>query len=180
MTHLTRHKIREKTVCAVYTALIEQSINDMDYNPKKLLCDAFNMSYEDIDLDYREVFIKALSQQEEIEKAIEAFLVDWTFSRLSYVVQAILLVSYAETVLVKVVPKQVSINEAVVLTKKYDSDEDSKYVNAVLERSLSKALGIPSDYQGKVAISEEKINSKEIEEVQSGQATLLKKEDGND
>jgi len=146
---MTRHKIRERTVFALYSTLINDSIN-VEYNPKVVLCDAFNMSYKDIDVVYKDVFVKALIEKENIIKSINEFLIDWDFSRLSYIVQAVFLLSYSETVFVKCVDKQVSINEAIEITRKYDSEEDTKYVNAVLERTLSKALGIESDYQGKV------------------------------
>ena len=149
---MTRHVIRAKTVAAVYSALIYQSAG-LSYDPKELLRNAFDgLPLKKIDLAYQEVFAKALAEQDAITAAIDAFLAGWTFERLSMVTQAIFLVSYSETVIVKCVPKPVSINEAINLAREFVDEGETKYVNAVLERTLSKALGIPGDY-GKVVVA---------------------------
>lgn len=172
--NMTRKKSRERTVFALYNALINMSIN-AEVEPKVLLCDSFNQSYEDIDADFKAIFVKALLNKEEIEERIDEFLIDWSFSRLSYVVQAILLTSYSESVLVKSAPKQVSINEAVDITKKYDTEEDSKFVNAVLERTISKALNIPSDYKNPIKYEED--NNEELAELLKDKDNEIKKDE---
>lgn len=169
---MSRKKSRERTVFALYNALINMSIG-AEVEPKIILCDAFNKNFDEIDADFKAIFVKALLNKEDIVNNINEFLIDWTFDRLSFVVQAILLTSYTEAVLVKSAPKQVSINEAVDLTKKYSDDSDSKFVNAVLERTIYKALNIPSDYPDKIKYEEDK--NEELVELLNSKGIELKK-----
>ncbi len=158
--YLGRHLSRKLVVYATYAALMYQYAKQ-PFDPAQLLKDSMALSYlqakkkslpgepqtERIEADLRLAFVKALADQEEIENKIDEFLVDWTFARLSFVSQAIFLVAYSEAAIVKCTPKAVAINEALNLAKELVDAGEAKYMNAVLERSISKALGIPGDYQ---------------------------------
>ena len=50
----------------------------------------------------RELFIKSLINKDEIIKKIEPNLNRWTFNRLNYVIQAMLIASYTERNILKV------------------------------------------------------------------------------
>lgn len=63
---------------------------------------------------------------------INLFLKDWTFERLAYVDQAILLLAIAEMNL-KQDDVAVIIDEAIRLAKTYSDDEAYAYINAVLD-----------------------------------------------
>ncbi len=63
---------------------------------------------------------------------INPFLKDWTFERLAYVDQAILLLAIAEMNL-KQDDVAVIIDEAIRLAKTYSDDEAYAYINAVLD-----------------------------------------------
>ena len=184
----TRHIMRVRTVLAVYAALLLESAK-VDFDPKGLLHGVYSLdaqkdglqgippvSWEGLDSEYRAVAIKALLNQDEISERISEFLDGWSFDRLPLVTRAILLVSYSETVLVGVTPRPVSINEALVILKQFGSPTETRYVNAVLERTLSKALGEESDYKGpgKVHVSSEDIEPEAeiLKEIQEGEITL--------
>lgn len=68
---------------------------------------------------------------EEIDGKISASLKNWTIERLSKVNLAILRLSLSEMAYADV-PFQVSINEAVELSKKYSDDEAPSFINGVL------------------------------------------------
>ena len=60
---------------------------------------------------------------------------DWKFERLNYVEQAILLSAYTQNKYMNQ-PKQVAINVAVDLAKKYADDNSYKFINGVLDNCL--------------------------------------------
>lgn len=137
---MTRRTIREKTVFSVYDALIYESLH-MDFDAKMILCGAFMCKFKDIDPVYVDVFAKALLNQDEIKNRVNEYLINWSFDRLSWISKAIFMVSYSETVLVKAVPLEISINEAIEIARKYVDDAETKYLNAVLNKVLHNALG---------------------------------------
>ena len=68
-------------------------------------------------------------------KDISNYLKDWKFERLNYVEQAILLSAYTQNKYMNQ-PKQVAINVAVDLAKKYADDNSYKFINGVLDNCL--------------------------------------------
>lgn len=164
--YMRRKIVRERTVFAVYDALLFDSLN-IEFDPKGVLCGTFQCKYKDIDKEYIEVFTKALLNEKTIIEAVDEYLVNWSFFRLSWITKAIFLVSYSETVLVKAVPLEISINEAIEIARKYVSDSETKYLNAVLNKVLRKALGIKFEEE-KVEVDEkdfEVIPDDKIEEI---------------
>ena len=69
---------------------------------------------------------------EEIDALIEQYLRGWSKKRISRVALAALRLAVNELLYEEAVPQSVSINEAVELTKKYSTKEDSSFVNGVL------------------------------------------------
>ena len=68
-----------------------------------------------------------------IEKISSLLRSDWNFKRLSFLEQAILLISFQE-IISNQTPKAVVINEAVTLAKKYCDDDSFKLINGVLDQ----------------------------------------------
>lgn len=159
-TIITRHMMRVRTVLALYAALLLESAK-IDFDAKELLDGAYELdgrtdglnsippvTWEGLDPEFRACAVKALVNQNEIAQAISEYLDGWAFDRLPLVTRAIMLVAYTESVLVKSAPKQVAINEALVILKQFGSESEVRYVNAVLEQVISKALNVPTDYKG--------------------------------
>lgn len=69
---------------------------------------------------------------EEIDNAFEKFLQNWSKERISNVSLCVLRVATFELMFATDVPVGAIINEAVEITKKYSTKEDSAFVNGVL------------------------------------------------
>ena len=68
----------------------------------------------------------------ELDTFIERFSKGWKFSRMPLVATAIMRVAMYEILYMDDIPNGVAINEAVELTKKYESDEVVRFVNGLL------------------------------------------------
>ena len=125
---MKRHEIRKKLVFAVYQHMLLK----IDLN--STLVDVFDV--EDITSidEYALEIAKSISinQQNFIEE-ISKYLKRWTFDRLNYLDQAILLVGAAELKAAKV-QKAIVIDEAISIAKEYCDDDAYKYINGVLDR----------------------------------------------
>lgn len=124
---LNRHEYRENIVFALYQHL--------------LLNKDLNSCFEDnFAEDDNEFVIKIRDDLIRNEKAyieeISQYLNKWLFARLNLVEQAILLESVSEIKL-KLNDKAVTIDEAVILTKKYCDEEAYRYINGVLDNICS-------------------------------------------
>ena len=83
--------------------------------------------------DYvKDVFFGVNENIRIISEEIDKNLVGWSRARVSKVSEAILKLSIYEMMFVEDVPTNVSINEAVELSKKYDDEKAYKFVNGVL------------------------------------------------
>lgn len=125
---MKRHEIRKKLVFAVYQHMLLK----IDLN--STLVDVFDV--EDITSidEYALELAKSINinQQNFIEE-ISKHLKRWTFDRLNYLDQAILLVGAAELKAAKV-QKAIIIDEAISIAKEYCDDDAYKYINGVLDR----------------------------------------------
>lgn len=68
----------------------------------------------------------------ELDEYIEKYAIGWKFKRISLVSAAILRVCMFELLYMPDIPENSSINEAVELAKKFDSDEAPGFINGVL------------------------------------------------
>lgn len=132
---MTQTELREKVIFAIYDMLLGGD-SHQEKDPKTTICGIFEADYEEIPLYCRKLFIKSLINKDEIIKKIEPNLNRWTFNRLNYVIQAMLIASYTERNILKGADKKVIINEAVNFAKKYADNLDYKFVNAVLDKVL--------------------------------------------
>jgi N utilization substance protein B len=90
-----------------------------------------------------ELIKTVLTKRTDLEKQIEDVLVAWQLSRLPQIDRDILQIAVAEIFYLEV-PKQVAIDEAVELAKRYSDEEGHRFINGVLRRftdSLEKGLG---------------------------------------
>ena len=77
-------------------------------------------------------FEEIMGNIEEIDASISKYLNNRSISRLSRVALSVLRIAVYEISKLDDVPSSVSINEAVNLVKKYDTQESAAYVNGVL------------------------------------------------
>ncbi|MBR0423104.1 MAG: transcription antitermination factor NusB [Clostridia bacterium] len=78
------------------------------------------------------LFNGALAHQKKIDSYIEKNIKHWSKDRLTRTALSVLRLAIFEMIFLKETPKNVVINEAVEIAKKYSTKEESSYVNGVL------------------------------------------------
>ena len=81
---------------------------------------------------YKNITLKCFENIDEIDRKISDVLQGWTINRISKTDLAILRLAVCEICYVSDIPFQVSINEAVELSKKYGDDNSPAFINGVL------------------------------------------------
>jgi len=134
---MNRRETREAALCMIfdYSFHTESDGNEqlelyLDNFQDK---DAKNISEE---LRCDEYFTKAyfgvISNIAELDEIIEKCSKKWSSKRISRVSKSILRLALYEIIHMEDIPEQVSINEAVELAKKFDSDDSYTFVNGIL------------------------------------------------
>ncbi|MBQ7889319.1 MAG: transcription antitermination protein NusB [Erysipelotrichaceae bacterium] len=123
---MNRHQLREKFMISIYQSrLLKKDL-------KETAADNFD-NVNEIE-DYGKRILSALEAgTERYIEYINAVLDDWTFERLGYLEQSILLLACAEFDC-KELSAQVIMDEAINLTKNYCDDNTYKLINGVLDR----------------------------------------------
>lgn len=122
----SRHQLRETGMTCLYQHLllnkdIKMALYDISEGNA---VDPFLYTITVDAIQYKDVYMKKID---------EALTEEWSFERLGYVEQAILLMACCELDL-EIAPKAIVIDEAVTLAKKYCDDETYKLINGVLDR----------------------------------------------
>ena len=117
-----------------------------EYEFQKLSADSLLELYytyrQDVDgqKDYLENLVrKTIDNLPEIDKVITENLRGWAFSRLSKVSLAALRVGICELLYNEELPEGIAINEAVQLTKDYESEKAASFVNGILASVVKSA-----------------------------------------
>ena len=121
----SRHKLREMGMSALYQSfLLNKDIKQCVYD----VCES-----NEIDPFLYTITIDAMTYKNTyIDQINHALREDWEFVRLGYVEQAILIMAACELDL-GVSPKQIVVDEAVILAKKYCDEATYKLINGVLD-----------------------------------------------
>jgi len=121
----SRHKLREMGMSALYQSfLLNKDIKQCVYD----VCES-----NEVDPFLYTVTIDAMQYKDiYIDKINHALRDDWSFDRLGYVERAILIMAVCELDL-DVSPRQIVLDEAVILAKKYCDEETYKLINGVLD-----------------------------------------------
>ena len=82
---------------------------------------------------YIESIVKGVEEKNSfLEEIISPTLKDWTISRISKVNLAILKLAVYEIYFIEDIPEKVSVNEAILLAKKYAGKDAASFINGVL------------------------------------------------
>lgn len=133
---ISRNKSHDLAVQAMYSFLMLEKCNQL-ISFESIIELVFEQNYKDVDIYIRELLLSALKHQSEAIENIEKHLDKWSFSRLNYCMQAILIIAYCEYFYVENSDKAVIINIAVKLAKKYGDSKDYRFINAVLDKVLN-------------------------------------------
>ena len=130
---MSRRSARELCMKVLYEMEIK---NEFD---RKVLLN--NEEYQLIKSDkdsYIEHLIDAfLTNHQSVDEALEKHLTDWKLNRISKVDLSILRVAAVEILFIPEIDSNVSINEAIEITKSYSEEKSSKYINGVLDALAS-------------------------------------------
>ncbi|HHU68760.1 MAG TPA: transcription antitermination factor NusB [Thermoanaerobacterales bacterium] len=85
----------------------------------------------------KEIVEGTIENLEKIDSIIDEYSIDWKLDRLANVDKNILRFSIFEIIFREDIPYEVTINEAVEITKKYSSKESGKFVNGILGKVLT-------------------------------------------
>ncbi|MEF9893616.1 transcription antitermination factor NusB [Anaerorhabdus sp.] len=124
---MDRHTEREKSMICLYQELLTHRdlttiVEDIYLNPLNEVSD-FSKT----------LIFHSVANKERFIGYINNVLDDWTFDRLGYIEQAILLIACTEFD-VQMAAAPVIIDEAILLAKKYGDEKAYKLINGVLDR----------------------------------------------
>ena len=127
---MSRKDAREKAFMLLYQLEIQKG--DMENQIAHFITE---QEIKPKDADYVCLLVRGVRQQlDELDTAFEPLLKRWTKQRLPKIDITILRLALYEMRFVEAVPDNVAISEAVLLAKKYSSEESRSYINAVLGR----------------------------------------------
>lgn len=124
---MNRIKEREQAFFLIFQSLFKANDEQIE--------EAIQLYSENVEPvgDYaKELYNGVTEKQDEIDDVISNLSNGWKINRLPKVSLSILRLAMYEMEYVDSVPDSVAINEAVELSKKYSSKEDSSFVNGVL------------------------------------------------
>jgi len=134
---MNRREIREAALCMIFDYSFHTEC-DVDERLELYLDNFQDKNEKNISEVLRndEYFTKAyfgvISNISELDEIIAAHSKKWSQSRISRVSRSILRLALYEIKYMDDIPSEVSINEAVELAKKFDSEESYTFVNGIL------------------------------------------------
>ena len=123
----TRSELREIATHVLYESYILDKAK-VEYDVKSLIKEEMEVENDFVN----ELVSGVISNQEEISKIANTYLVDWEIDRLSKVDKAILSIGIYELLYTKT-PPVVAINEALELAHKYSDEKVVKMINGALD-----------------------------------------------
>ncbi|MBP3580361.1 MAG: transcription antitermination factor NusB [Clostridia bacterium] len=134
---MNRRQIREAALCMIFDYSFH---TDSDTSEQLDLYlenfqdkDTKNISDELRQDDYfTKAYFGVVSNIDELDEIIASCSKKWSSKRISRVSKSILRLALYEIIYMKDIPCQVSVNEAVELAKKFDSEESYTFVNGIL------------------------------------------------
>lgn len=113
--------------------VIEKRLSQEYYSSLQEDNEIYSDMPEEAQLSYiRQVVSGVQAENDKLLPVIEKFAIGWKIDRISRISKVILKIALFEISSVDDVPPSVAVNEAVKLTKKYDSDETASFVNGIL------------------------------------------------
>ena len=127
---MTRSSARELLMQLIFQMEVQQDFSDELKN--RYLSDVNGIENQ---LGYiNGMFANIKENLEEIDATISQYSDKWKINRLPKVDLSILRVAVAEIRSADDIPREVSINEAVELAKKFSTEDGSKFINGILSK----------------------------------------------
>ncbi len=127
---MSRREAREKAFMLLYQMEIQKGEEEA-----QLACFIKEFPIYGQDLDYMIRLVRGVSaNKDQLDACFSPYLRRWKKERLPKIDVVILRLAIYEMLYVEDVPNNVAISEAVLLCRKYTTDESRSYINAVLGR----------------------------------------------
>ncbi len=146
---ITRREAREQAFFLLFEKSFRnedmQELIDLANESRVIVIDSPDVKRENwekhLDPFAEQTALKVQEHLEELDERIERLSLKWKKNRISRVAFAVLRLALYEMLYEPDIPVSVSINEAVDITKKYASEEDSAFVNGVLGTAAKEIAG---------------------------------------
>lgn len=112
--------------------ILKKSFNEESFSALKGEYDLYNKLPEEAQNEYVKLATTGVvSHMQELDAYIEKYAKGWNVGRISRISKAILRLSMYETLYMGI-PIGASVNEALELTKKYDSEDTVAFINGIM------------------------------------------------
>lgn len=132
---MTRNKAQNIAMIIIYQCLCYDEMN-LKYDIKELISDNLEEPFDEVDLYIKRVVVSAIAHKKEIKENITKYLRDWSFNRLSKIMQAILFLAYAHYHYIEKTDRKIIINVAIKQAKTFLDKNNYRFVNGILENLL--------------------------------------------
>jgi len=131
---INRREVREVVLQALYA--LEVGKNSPQDIRKQIL--RTKLSKDRDALKFAEkLFLRTIDMQEELDEIISEQIKNWKINRLAIIDKVLLRIALCEFLNFEDIPSKVTINEAIELAKDYSTGKSGKFVNGILDASLS-------------------------------------------
>jgi len=130
---MTRREAREKALCMIY----EYSFNT-DKKPENLIIEAFEFRDEKLSGFAKELFLGVCSHIPELDEKIAAAAENWRIERIQKISLSILRLCIYELLYMPQIGREISINEALELARKYDDEKAVSFINGIIGKIINK------------------------------------------
>ena len=108
-------------------------------SPEEIIENAKLAREEKVSAFTKSLFDGVISNFDKIDSIIDENLMGWKRNRISRTALAVLRLAVYEIIFEEDTPNKVAANEAVELSKKYSTKEESSYINGILGSIIAKA-----------------------------------------
>ena len=114
-------------------AFLDARLSEENFEALANECDVYNDKPNAKQMQYIRRLVSGVAEHAaELDTYIEKYAQGWRFERISLVASAIMRVAMFEILYMPDVPNGVAINEAVEITKKYETPEVARFMNGIL------------------------------------------------
>ncbi len=136
---MTRRESREAAIGLLY---------ELSFNPDREPTDIFETAVEErmdgtVSAFTKKLFFETVSRIDELDQRIASCADNWRIDRIGKVLLAVLRLAACEIGYFEEIPVEITVNEALELTRKFDCEESVGFVNGVLGK-LAKGVTKPN------------------------------------
>ncbi|MDR1663273.1 MAG: transcription antitermination factor NusB [Endomicrobium sp.] len=124
---------REARICSLQMLYLLDNCN----TSVDVVCDAFEdvMPKDEIYRDFAVVLFKGVCKKKgEIDALIRKYAINWELGRMAVVDRNIIRLAAYEIIATPTTPINVVIDEAVEISKRYSTEDSSRFVNGILDK----------------------------------------------